>query len=173
MPCLPLPPERKARDRENTALRRTKKPVQCRKIIVPLFSRHRQGTGPAPAARKRYAMIYTITLDEMEFKAYHGCYDLEKLVGNRFLVSISLDAELDEAAHADDVTKTINYLRVYAIVAECMKQKSDILENVTLRIIEALYAEFPPAPPCPRDGIQSSLPPLGGKIRKVSVTLCR
>ena len=57
-------------------------------------------------------MIYTITLDEMEFKAYHGCYDLEKLVGNRFLVSISLDAELDEAAHADDVTKTINYLRV-------------------------------------------------------------
>ena len=88
-------------------------------------------------------MIYTITLDEMEFKAYHGCYDLEKLVGNRFLVSISLDAELDEAAHADDVTKTINYLRVYAIVAECMKQKSDILENVTLRIIEALYAEFP------------------------------
>ncbi|MFR7708296.1 MAG: hypothetical protein ACLUZZ_04205 [Alistipes inops] len=49
--------------------------------------------------------------------------------------------------------RAINYLRVYAIVAECMKQKSDILENVTLRIIEALYA-ISPAPPCPRDGIQ-------------------
>ena len=104
-------------------------------------------------------MIYTITLDEMEFKAYHGCYDLEKLVGNRFLVSISLDAELDEAAHADDVTKTINYLRVYAIVAECMKQKSDILENVTLRHVRATVSKL--------------APPLGGKIRKVSVTLCR
>ena len=117
-------------------------------------------------------MIYTITLDEMEFKAYHGCYDLEKLVGNRFLVSISLDAELDEAAHADDVTKTINYLRVYAIVAECMKQKSDILENVTLRIIEALYAEFPLLRHV-RATVSKLAPPLWGKIRKVSVTLCR
>ena len=112
-------------------------------------------------------MIYTITLDEMEFKAYHGCYDLEKLVGNRFLVSISLDAELDEAAHADDVTKTINYLRVYAIVAE-----SDILENVTLRIIEPLYAEFPLLRHV-RATVSKLAPPLGGKIRKVSVTLCR
>ena len=103
-------------------------------------------------------MIYTITLDEMEFKAYHGCYDLEKLVGNRFLVSISLDAELDEA--------------VYAIVAECMKQKSDILENVTLRIIEALYAEFPLLRHV-RATVSKLAPPLGGKIRKVSVTLCR
>lgn len=107
-------------------------------------------------------MIYTITLDEMEFKAYHGCYDLEKLVGNRFLVSISLDAELDEAAHADDVTKTINYLRVYAIVAECMKQKSDILENVTLRIIEALYAEFPLLRHV-RATVSKLAPPLGGQ----------
>ena len=117
-------------------------------------------------------MLYTIDLQGMEFHAFHGCYDLEKLVGNRFLVSISLDAELDEAAHADDVTKTINYLRVYAIVAECMKQKSDILENVTLRIIEALYAEFPLLRHV-RATVSKLAPPLGGKIRKVSVTLCR
>ena len=119
-------------------------------------------------------MIYTITLDEMEFKAYHGCYDLEQRVGNRFEVTLSIttDAELDEAAHADDVTKTINYLRVYAIVAECMKQKSDILENVTLRIIEALYAEFPLLRHV-RATVSKLAPPLGGKIRKVSVTLCR
>ncbi|HIW98119.1 MAG TPA: dihydroneopterin aldolase [Candidatus Tidjanibacter gallistercoris] len=117
-------------------------------------------------------MTYTITLEEMEFKAYHGCYDLEKVVGNRFLVNITLDAELDEAAQADDVTKTINYLRVYAITAECMKRKSDILENVTLRIIDALYAEFPQLRRVCAT-VSKLAPPLGGKIRKVSVTLCR
>ena len=30
-------------------------------------------------------MIFTIRLENMEFRAAHGCYDLEKKVGNRFL----------------------------------------------------------------------------------------
>ena len=77
MPCLPLPPERKARDRENTALRRTKKPVQCRKIIVPLFSRHRQGTGPAPAARK------TIRHDIHHHAGRNGVQSLPRLLRPR------------------------------------------------------------------------------------------
>lgn len=141
--------------------------------IVPLLSQKPQGQPVLRAsAEKRFVMTYTITLEEMEFKAYHGCYDLEKVVGNRFLVNITLDAELDEAAQADDVTKTINYLRVYAITAECMKRKSDILENVTLRIIDALYAEFPQLRRVCAT-VSKLAPPLGGKIRKVSVTLCR
>ena len=28
-------------------------------------------------------MLYTIELHQMEFRAYHGCYDLEQKVGNR------------------------------------------------------------------------------------------
>lgn len=117
-------------------------------------------------------MIYTITLEEMEFKAYHGCYDLEKVVGNRFLVNLTLDADLDEAAREDNVAKTVNYLAVYSVVAECMKQKSDILENVALRIADSLYASFPQLE---RVCITVSklAPPLGGKIKKVSVTLCK
>ena len=51
-------------------------------------------------------------------------------------------------------------------------EKSDILENVTLRIIEALYAEFPLLRHV-RATVSKLAPPLGGKIRKVSVTLCR
>lgn len=117
-------------------------------------------------------MIYTITLEDMEFKAYHGCYELEKVVGNRFLVNLTLDAELDEAAREDNVAKTVNYLGVYSVVAECMNHKSDILENVALRIVEALYAAFPQLE---RVCITVSklAPPLGGKVRKVSVTLCK
>lgn len=117
-------------------------------------------------------MTYTITLEDMEFKAYHGCYDQEKLVGNRFLVTATLDAELDEAARTDDVTKTINYLTVYAIVAERMRRTSNILEHVTLGIIDALYAEFPQLRHVSVT-VSKLAPPLGGKLRKVSVTLSR
>lgn len=108
----------------------------------------------------------------MEFKAYHGCYDLEKIVGNRFLVSISMDAELDEAAQTDNVSKTINYLTVYQVVSDCMQIKSDILENVTLRIIDALYVAFPDLKRVCAT-VSKLAPPLGGKIKKVSVTLCK
>ena len=66
----------------------------------------------------------------------------------------------------------LSLIHIYAIVAECMKQKSDILENVTLLIIEALYAEFPLLRHV-RATVSKLAPPLGGKIRKVSVTLCR
>lgn len=117
-------------------------------------------------------MIYTVTLEDMEFKAFHGCYDLEKVVGNRFLVSASLDARLEGAARADDVDQTINYLTVYDIVAAQMKETSDILENVVLRIMEALYEAFPMLVRATVT-VSKLAPPLGGKIRKVSVTLTK
>ncbi len=117
-------------------------------------------------------MIYTITLEDMEFKAFHGCYDLEKVVGNRFLVSAALDARLGEAARADDVRETVNYLTVYDIVAAQMKETSDILENVALRIVDALYEAFPMLVKVSVT-VSKLAPPLGGKIRKVSVTLTK
>lgn len=116
-------------------------------------------------------MIYTITLEDMEFKAYHGCYDLEKTVGNRFIVKVSLDARLDDAARADDVTRTVNYLEVYRIVGECMRRTSNILENVALRIIEALHESFPEVERVCAT-VSKLAPPLGGKIGRVSVSLC-
>lgn len=39
-------------------------------------------------------MLYTIDLQGMEFHAFHGCYDLEQRVGNRFEVTLSITTEL-------------------------------------------------------------------------------
>ena len=117
-------------------------------------------------------MMYKITLESMEFRACHGCYDLEKVVGNRFVVDVSLEAELDDAAKADDVSRTVNYLSVYGVVAECMRQTSDILENVVLRIVDAIHDQFPQvAHACVT--VAKLAPPLGGKVGRVSVTLCK
>ena len=33
-------------------------------------------------------MEYRIVLNRMEFRAFHGCYDLEQQVGNRFTVDL-------------------------------------------------------------------------------------
>ena len=87
-------------------------------------------------------MLYDIELTRMEFRAYHGCYDLEQQVGNRFTVDLVITAELGDAAERDDVTRTVNYLTVYETVRRQMGITQRTIERVAANIIEALYADF-------------------------------
>lgn len=116
--------------------------------------------------------LTVIELENMEFQAFHGCYPLEQVVGNRFLVNVRIEADLSQAARTDDVADTINYLTVFEIVRREMAVKSHILEHVAQRIIDALYERFP-ACRLVRTKVSKLAPPLGGKIEKVSVTLER
>ena len=106
----------------------------------------------------------------MSFQSFHGCYELEKVVGNRFLVDLAVEVEAGEAAERDDLEMSVNYLTLYEVVRQQMDIPSNILENVAKRIIDTLYGQFPPIS---RVTVKVSklAPPLGGKIEKVSVTL--
>ena len=44
--------------------------------------------------------IALIELEEMVFYAYHGCFKEEKLVGNRFIVNISLKLDVSQIGRA-------------------------------------------------------------------------
>lgn len=108
----------------------------------------------------------------MEFRAGHGCYDLEKKVGNRFVVSVEIDAESEEAAREDDVQKAVNYLNVYELVRREMATTSNILENVALRIGDAIRKEWSQVVKV-RVEVSKLAPPLGGKIERVTVGVVR
>ena len=88
-------------------------------------------------------MLYTIDLQGMEFHAFHGCYDLEQRVGNRFEVTLSITTELGGIAAHDAVEEAVNYLTVYEIVRERMAVTQRTIERVATNIIEALHARFP------------------------------
>ena len=115
-------------------------------------------------------MEYRIVLTRMEFHALHGCYELERKVGNRFTVDLELTAELGHAATDDDVRKTVNDRTGYQIVRERMGQTQRTIERVALNIIEALYAAFPQLRHV-KCTVSKLAPPLGGKLEKVSVVL--
>ena len=117
-------------------------------------------------------MEYRITLHRMEFRALHGCYELERRVGNRFTVDLEITAELGDAAREDDVEQTVNYLTVYEVVREQMGRTQRTLERVAANVIDALYASFGQVRRV-RCTVAKLAPPLGGKIEKVSVTLER
>ncbi len=117
-------------------------------------------------------MEYTITLSQMEFRAYHGCYDLEQKAGNRFTVDLRITTELGCIAERDAVECAVNYLTVYEIVEAQMQRTQRTIERVAMNVIDAVRQQFPQVVQV-ECSVAKLAPPLGGKVRSVSVTLTK
>lgn len=106
----------------------------------------------------------------MELYAFHGCYEEEQKVGNRFLVSVVYTCEAGDAPLWDKVDLTVSYLDVYRVVREEMEKKAHILESVAQRIVDRLLEDFSKIIDI-EVKISKCNPPLGGLVEKVSVTM--
>jgi 7,8-dihydroneopterin aldolase/epimerase/oxygenase len=113
-----------------------------------------------------------IKIEEMEFYSFHGHFKEERIVGNKFLVDLTIDTDMKVPAESDNLKDAVNYQRVYEIVKQQMELKSHLLENIAGRILDAIYSEM--------KGIEKVTvkvskmnPPMGGKIGSVSVVLSR
>ena len=109
-----------------------------------------------------------IEIENMEFYAFHGCYREEAIVGNRFLVDLQFETDIEKATASDNVADTVSYLEVYENVKMEMMVRSNILENVSQRIIDSIKSRFPQIL-SGKIKISKCNPPLGGNIEKVSV----
>lgn len=111
-----------------------------------------------------------LEIEGMEFFAYHGCFEAEQIVGNKFIVYACLRYTCDKAAVSDNIQDALSYQTAYEIIAKEMMQNSHLLENVATRMINALYDFFPQLKYV-KIKISKLNPPLGGKISNTSVTL--
>lgn len=84
----------------------------------------------------------TISIEGMEFFAYHGCFPEENIIGTRFVLDLYLETNTNEAEVSDELSKTVNYMEVYQIVKKQMSIKSNLLEHVGRRIIDEVKACF-------------------------------
>ena len=87
--------------------------------------------------------IGVIELEGMEFKAYHGCLEQEKVRGNFFTVDFRGEMDLSAAAESDNLNHTVNYGEIYELVSYEMSVPSELLENVAGRIVKAIEKQFP------------------------------
>lgn len=106
----------------------------------------------------------------MEFFAYHGCFSEEQIIGSRFIVDVSFECDVKEAAKSDNLSKTIDYQEVYNTINEVMQIKSKLLEHVGQRIIDAVKERFPIIKEI-KVKVSKCNPPIGGKVEKVSVLI--
>lgn len=113
-----------------------------------------------------------IRIEQMEFYSYHGHYEEERIVGNRFIVDLTMETDCKKAAITDELKDALDYQRAYEVVEEEMKEKSYLLEHIAGRILDALFAHFPELDKA-HVKVSKLNPPMGGKIRAVSVELTR
>ena len=78
----------------------------------------------------------SVALEGMSFFAYHGYYEEEQKIGNRYEVDIRIDTDLHMPAETDELLSTINYEMLYACVAGVMQEKHKLLEHVAQEIIK-------------------------------------
>lgn len=83
-----------------------------------------------------------IFVEGIKIYAHHGCFKEEALIGTNFLVDVELDADLSLPANSDNINDAVNYQAVFSIVKEQMAIRSNLLEHVGKRIIEAIFNQF-------------------------------
>jgi dihydroneopterin aldolase len=113
-----------------------------------------------------------IILEQMEFYAYHGCFEEEQIIGNRFIVNLEINTNTASAEISDKLHDTVNYQKVYNLVKAAMEVKSHLLEHIGRRIIDSVMSEFPVITGI-KIRISKMNPPMGGKMNAVSVELTR
>lgn len=111
-----------------------------------------------------------ILVEGIRLYAYHGCLQEESVIGGKFSIDVSVEADLSKSEISDKIKDTIDYVKIHEIVKQEMAIRSNLIEHVARRIIKHLKSSF--------QNIQSVEvkvtklnPPIGGNVEKVSTVI--
>lgn len=85
--------------------------------------------------------MFSIHLHQVKFHAYHGLYAEERVLGNDFVVDVTVKyrpAKYPVTAIAD----TIDYVAVYELVKKRMATPTSLLETVASELALEILAQF-------------------------------
>lgn len=115
-------------------------------------------------------MTGKVSLEGLEFHAYHGVYPHERSSGNKFEVDVVVETNIEPSAFADDLTGTLNYETLYEVIRTEMEKPSKLLERVGQSMATTILERFPQALAVTIT-IAKFNPPIGGVCRKAAVTI--
>lgn len=81
--------------------------------------------------------MYKVQLHSLEFFAFHGLYEEERIIGNKFIVD--LEVAIDDFSEFQTIKDTINYVSLFELIKLKMNQPVDLLEKLAMQIIEEVH----------------------------------
>jgi len=113
-----------------------------------------------------------IFIEGIKFHGFHGLTRMEREVGVRLAVDVSLDVDLEPSGRNDDVRRTLDYRKVHQRVVEVGRGTSHkLLESFGVALLDTLMAEFPAERITVR--IRKETPVLDGIVDSVGVEMSR
>jgi dihydroneopterin aldolase len=113
-----------------------------------------------------------IFVEGIKFHGFHGLTKLERQVGVRLNVDVSLSYDLGRSGRSDRMADTLDYAKVYRTVLEVGRGPSHkLLESFALTVLESLLREFPAERATIR--VRKETPVIDGIVDAVGVEMSR
>lgn len=112
----------------------------------------------------------TVALEGLEFFAYHGFYEEERQIGNKYIVDVRATLSVGSEWGEDNISHTLNYEKIYAIVKAVMAVPTKLLETIALNIIAEVKQESSDTNEV-YVRISKENPPIGGICKYSTITL--
>lgn len=80
---------------------------------------------------------------ELELFGFHGVFEEEKRLGQKFILSFELDIDLKLAGKTGDLTKTVHYGELCEKIEDEFKRKNyELIETATLNLADFILNEY-------------------------------
>jgi 7,8-dihydroneopterin aldolase/epimerase/oxygenase len=114
-----------------------------------------------------------IILENMEFYGYHGVYEEENKLGQRYRVSTELYLDLQVAGETDDLNKSVNYAEIYTLCKGVVEGKPyNLIEAVAEKISAEILRAYSIIQSCKIKVVKPD-PPIPGHYDSVAVEIIR
>jgi dihydroneopterin aldolase len=109
----------------------------------------------------------------MEFYGYHGVFEEEKKLGQRFRVDLTVELDLKNAGESDALEHTVNYADIYNCCKKIVEGKPyKLIEAVAEQIAKEIIEGFGIVHFCTVKIIKPD-PPIPGHYKEVAVEIKR
>jgi len=99
--------------------------------------------------------------------AYHGCFEEEKLLGNKFTVNLEAVIGENPVHHIND---TVDYVQLFNIIKKHMMIPTPLLETILQNMVQEIFSNHPSV-----DAITATItknyPPITDFVGKVAVKI--
>ena len=110
-----------------------------------------------------------ITVEGIRVFAHHGHLPEEAKLGGHFIVNIWVTTDTTKVEKSDDLSDTVDYVKIIEIVKQQMAIRSDMIEHPARRIVDAIL----PLQKVQKVKVevQKITPPIDATFDKISVTI--
>ena len=82
-------------------------------------------------------------IKDLELFGYHGVFEEEKKLGQKFILSLEIDLDLKSAGRTGDLTKSVHYGELCEKVEKEFVRKSyELIETVALNLADFILNEY-------------------------------